>query len=431
MLSINKKTKIGIIGLGYVGLPLAIELSKKFNTTGFDIDEGRISDLLNGKDATLEISKKILKETYLKFTNDVNDISTCDIYIITVPTPVDKNNNPNFSPLESATKTVSQVLSKKNIVIYESTVYPGATEEKCVPILEKTSGLKYNHDFFCGYSPERINPGDNEHTLKNITKVVAGSNELCTDIICELYDSIITAGTHKVSSIAIAEAAKVIENVQRDVNIALINELAMIFNKLNLDTKEILDAAGTKWNFMPFQPGLVGGHCIGVDPYYLTHRAVEIGYNPEIILAGRRINDGMSKYISDRTINQLTNNDINPIGAKIAIFGLTFKENCPDMRNTKVINIIDSLLKNNCDVLVTDPYANKFEAKEKYGIDLISKDNIKKVDAVILALAHKEYKKITLSQWENMFNGNGIIIDVKSFFDKDYFLNSKISHWRL
>jgi len=431
MLHLNKKTKIGIIGLGYVGLPLAIEMSKKFNTTGFDINEERISNLLNGKDATLEISKKTLKETSLKFTSEINDISSCDIYIVTVPTPVDKNNNPNFSPLESATKTVSQVLSKKNIVIYESTVYPGATEQKCVPILEKISGLKYNHDFFCGYSPERINPGDKNHTLTNITKIVSGSNELCTDIVSELYNSIIPAGTHKVSSIEIAEAAKVIENIQRDVNIALINELAMIFNKLGLDTKEVLDAAGTKWNFMPFQPGLVGGHCIGVDPYYLMHRAVEIGYNPEIILAGRRINDGMAKYISDRTINQLTNKGINPIGAKIAIFGITFKENCPDMRNTKVVNIVDNLLKHNCDVIVTDPYANQIEVKEKYNIDLITKDKIKNVDAVILALAHKEYKNITLSQWENIFNGNGIIVDVKSFFDKDYFNTSKITHWRL
>tara|TARA_Y100001935_G_scaffold254549_1_gene263947 strand:+ start:3617 stop:4912 length:1296 start_codon:yes stop_codon:yes gene_type:complete len=431
MLSINKKTKIGIIGLGYVGLPLAIELSKKFNTTGFDINEGRVSDLLNGKDTTLEISKKILKETYLKFTNDVNDISNCDIYIITVPTPVDKNNNPNFSPLESATKTVSQILSKKNIVIYESTVYPGATEEICVPILEKNSGLKYNHDFFCGYSPERINPGDNDHTLKNITKLVAGSNELCTDIICELYGSIITAGTHKVSSIAIAEAAKVIENVQRDVNIALINELAMIFNKLDLDTKEILDAAGTKWNFMPFQPGLVGGHCIGVDPYYLTHRAAEIGYHPEIILAGRRINDGMAKYISDLTIKEMTRKGINPVDAKVAVLGLTFKENCPDTRNTKSVNIIENLLKYDCDVVVSDPYADISEAKERFNIEIKNLDTLEDINAVVLCVAHSEYDNINLKSWKKLFSKKGVFIDVKSVYNKGFFSNSDISYWRL
>ena len=430
-MKINRKTTVGVIGLGYVGLPLAIEMSKKYNTLGYDINERRIKDLSNGFDITLEVSKKALKETTLNFTSQITDMSACDIYIITVPTPVDKNNNPDFSPLESATKLVAKVLSKDNIVVYESTVYPGATEEKCVPFLEEFSGLKYNIDFFCGYSPERINPGDKNHNLKNIVKVVSGSNELCADVVDELYNSIVPAGTHKVSSIAVAEAAKVIENIQRDVNIALINELAMIFNRLDLDTKEVLDAAKTKWNFIPFQPGLVGGHCIGVDPYYLTHRAAEIGYNPEIILAGRRINDGMAKYISDQTINLLTNQGINPVGAKVAIFGITFKENCPDMRNTKVVDVVNSLLKHNCDVIVSDPFANKTEAKEKYNINLIAKDKIRDVDAIILALAHEEYRNITLQQWEKMFNNNGIIIDVKSFFNKNYFDSSKTLHWRL
>ena len=349
----NKNINIAVVGLGYVGLPLAIELSKKYPTIGYDLNESRVSKLIAGKDETLEVSKKELNNSSLKISSKITDISNCEIFIITVPTPVNKNKNPDFYPLESATESVAQFINKNNIVIYESTVYPGATEEKCVPILEEKSGLKYNHDFFCGYSPERINPGDKKRTFKNITKVVSGSNDQCANIVNKLYQSIIPAGTHKVSSIAIAEAAKVIENVQRDVNIALINELSMIFNKLDLDTEEVLKAAGTKWNFLPFRPGLVGGHCIGVDPYYLTHRAAEIGYHPNIILAGRKINDGMSKYISEKAIIEMTKIGKNPVGSNIAVLGITFKENCPDIRNTKVVDIIQNLKKYDCNIFTS------------------------------------------------------------------------------
>jgi len=336
-----------------------------------------------------------------------------------------------MNSLASASATVGKVLNEGNIVIYESTVYPGATEEFCVPILGEKSGLKYNVEFFCGYSPERINPGDKKHSLKTITKITSGSNEKIAEFVDILYKSIVSAGTHKASSIAVAEAAKVIENIQRDVNIALINELSMIFNELGLDTNEVLEAAGTKWNFLPFQPGLVGGHCIGVDPYYLTHKAREIGYHPEIILAGRRINDTMGKNIADRAITEMTKAGINPIGAKVAVLGITFKENCPDLRNTKVPDIINHLKTYSCEIRVTDPFANSNEAKEQLNIDLLDLNKMDGNDVIIIAVAHDDYKNFTEDQLQKMFNGNGVLIDVKSIYDKDFFPENAINYWRL
>jgi len=431
MEKIDKNKKIAIIGLGYVGLPLAIAFSKKYPTIGFDKNVTRINDLEKGIDKTLEVPEKELKSSNISFTKESSNLSDCNVYIITVPTPVDKYNNPDMKPLASASKTVGEILSMGDLVIYESTVYPGATEEYCVPILEKISGLKYNKDFFCGYSPERINPGDEEHKLTSIPKVTSGSNEETAISVDNLYKSIITAGTHMASSIAVAEASKVIENIQRDVNIALINELSMIFNKLNLDTSEVLEAAGTKWNFLPFRPGLVGGHCIGVDPYYLTHKAQEIGYHPEMILAGRRINDTMDKYIADSTISEMTKAGINPVGAKIAVLGLTFKENCPDLRNTKVPGIIKNLKVYGCEVVVSDPFADKDEAREHLNLKLVELSKVTKKDAVILAVGHNEYNEISKEQWQTFFNGKGIFIDVKSIYKNDYFTNTDIKHWRL
>ena len=326
---------------------------------------------------------------------------------------------------------VGSMLKKGDIVIYESTVYPGATEEVCVPMLEEVSSLVYNADFYCGYSPERINPGDKKRTLTNITKITSGSNDEVATIIDELYNSILLKGTHKASSIPVAEAAKVIENIQRDVNIALINELSILFNKLGLDTIEVLEAAGSKWNFLPFRPGLVGGHCIGVDPYYLTHKATEIGYNPEMILAGRRINDGMGKFIANTAISEMAKAGINPIGAKVAVFGLTFKENCPDLRNSKVIDVIENLKKFNCNVIVTDSFADEDESKNLYSINLTKIDQIKDINAVVLTVGHYDYKKMKPSAWEKILNNNGVIIDVKSIYSKEYFIESPINHWRL
>jgi len=427
----NQDSKIGIIGIGYVGLPLAIEFSKQYPTVGYDKNKNRLNQLKNGIDKTNEISEKDLKSAKLKYSTKSKDITNCNVYIVTVPTPVDKFNNPDMSDLASASTTVGKVLNKSDVVIYESTVYPGATEEFCVPILEKESGLGYNTDFFCGYSPERINPGDKKHTLTTIKKIISGSNKETTDFIDELYKSIIPAGTHKTSSIAVAEAAKVIENIQRDVNIALINELSLIFNKLNIDTNEVLEAAGSKWNFLRFRPGLVGGHCIGVDPYYLTHKATEIGYHPEIILAGRRINDSMGKFIADCTIIEMAKARINPVGAKIAVFGLTFKENCPDLRNTKVPGIINHLQTHGCKILVSDPYADADESKYYYNIDLLDKDQISNCEAVVAAVSHDEYKVITKENWQKIIKNKGVFIDVKSMFSRDFFFGTNITHWRL
>ena len=422
---------IAVIGLGYVGLPLAVEFSKKYLTIGFDKNENRITQLKDGIDKTLEVTKQDLKASKLSYSTELKDIADCNVYIVTVPTPVDKFNNPDMSLLASASVTIGKVLKENDVVIYESTVYPGATEEFCVPILEKKSGLKYNNNFFCGYSPERINPGDKKHTLTTITKVTSGSNKKTADFVDQLYSSIVPVGTFKVSSIAVAEAAKVIENIQRDVNIALINELSMIFDKMNLDTKDILEAAGTKWNFLSFYPGLVGGHCIGVDPYYLTHKATKVGHHPEMILAGRSINDSMGKFIAERTIAEMAEARINPVGAKVAVLGITFKENCPDLRNSQVPNIINQLHTYGCEISVSDPYADAEEAKNLYNIDLLDINNNVNNDAIIIAVVHDEYKSIAKKHWQKMYNGKGIFIDVKSVYDKDFFSSTNVSHWRL
>tara|TARA_B100000212_G_scaffold334828_1_gene306039 strand:+ start:34 stop:1341 length:1308 start_codon:yes stop_codon:yes gene_type:complete len=424
---------IAVIGLGYVGLPLAVELSKKNNVVGFDINKTRIKELKENFDRTNELSEKELssKKNNLRFTTLRSKIKNSNIYIVTVPTPVDKNNKPYLEPLISASKLIGSLLKKNNIVIYESTVYPGCTEEVCVPILEKESNLVYNKDFSCGYSPERVNPGDSKKTLTKIVKVVSGSNEYSLKKIDDLYRSIIVAGTYKASSIKVAEAAKVIENTQRDLNIALINELALIFDRLEIDTSEVLEAASTKWNFIPFKPGLVGGHCIGVDPYYLTHKAMEVGYHPQIILAGRRLNDNIGQFIASKTISHLIKKDINPIGAKVAILGLTFKEDCPDLRDTKVSTIFWSLKEHQVNVVVSDSQAIRKEAKDQLGIDLISPDKIRNQDAIIIAVCHAEYFHFKKEDWNRMLKDNGVIIDVKSIYSKIDFNKTKFSYWSL
>ena len=422
---------IAVIGLGYVGLPLAIEFSRKYSTFGFDKDLDRIKQLKNSYDKTLEVEEEEIDNSSIFFTEDTKDIANCNIYIITVPTPVNSLNEPDLTPLSLASAMIGKLLKKDDVVIYESTVYPGATEEFCVPILEQKSNLIFNMDFYCGYSPERINPGDKEHSLTTITKITSGSNLIIADYIDGLYNSIITAGTHKASSIKVAEAAKVIENIQRDVNIALINELSIIFKKLNLDTSEILEAAGSKWNFMPFRPGLVGGHCIGVDPYYLTYKATEIGYHPEMILSGRRINDNMGKFIADCTVAELAKKNIDTKSAKVAILGITFKENCPDIRNTKIPDIINHLKVYKCKIYAVDPFADIAETKLKYNVDLLSLDQIAECDAVIIAVAHDEYKLIAKEDWQKLLKNKGVLIDVKSILSKNYFIDTDITHWRL
>ncbi|SDJ61011.1 UDP-N-acetyl-D-galactosamine dehydrogenase [Pedobacter sp. ok626] len=423
---LDAHTKIAIIGLGYVGLPLAVEFAKKYKTFGFDINEARIAELNSGFDHTLEISSDDLNHelTYdctsplgLYCTNDLEKIRSCSVYIVTVPTPVDKNNRPDLTPLIKASMTVGQVLKKGDIVIYESTVYPGVTEDECVPILAKTSGLRFNIDFFAGYSPERINPGDKSHTVANILKITSGSTPEIAEIVDQLYNSIITAGTHKASSIKVAEAAKIIENAQRDINIAFVNELAMIFNRLGINTNEVLNAASTKWNFLNFRPGLVGGHCIGVDPYYLAQKAQEVGYHPEIILAGRRVNDGMGAYVADQLIKQMIQKNTHIIGAKVLVLGFTFKENCPDVRNTKVIDIINRLKEYNVHVTVHDPWANVENAKHEYGIICENGESkTRKYDGILLAVAHQEFKGIDLRE---LCKKNGVIYDVKSILPNE------------
>tara|TARA_Y100001970_G_C14156361_1_gene815795 strand:+ start:158 stop:1375 length:1218 start_codon:yes stop_codon:yes gene_type:complete len=392
---LNKKPKIAIIGLGYVGLPLAIEFGKIYHTIGYDLDRNRINELKVGIDKTLEQTKEqIIASPQLLFSHDLSDITDCNFYIVAVPTPVDKHKNPNLNPLIKASKTVGANISKGDIIIYESTVYPGATEEVCVPVLESKSGLVYNKDFYCGYSPERINPGDKEHTLKRVVKVTSGSTSESAKIVNELYQSIVPAGTHLAPNMATAEAAKVIENIQRDVNIALINELFMIFDKLGINTSDVLEAAGTKWNFQKFRPGLVGGHCIGVDPYYLTYKAQSIGFHPEMILSGRRTNDSMGIYIAQKVIHEMTKSGINPVGAKVGIFGITFKPNCPDIRNTKVIDIINELINCNCEIIVTDPWANKNIVKREYNIELVDQEEMDTIDFGVIAVKHDNFKNI-------------------------------------
>jgi UDP-N-acetyl-D-galactosamine dehydrogenase len=412
--------KIALIGLGYVGLPLAVEFGKKLDTIGFDINKHRIQELKQGNDSTLEVEPEGLRQaTKLSYTNNTDDIKNCNIYIVTVPTPIDEYKNPDLTPLRKSSETVGSLIDKGDIIIYESTVYPGATEEVCVPILEKQSGLKFNQDFYCGYSPERINPGDKEHRVTNIKKVTSGSTPEIATIVDNLYKEIIVAGTHKASSIKVAEAAKVIENTQRDVNIALINELSIIFNKLGIDTEAVLNAAGTKWNFLPFRPGLVGGHCIGVDPYYLTHKAIEVGYKPEIILAGRRLNDGMGKYVANQVATLMTKKRIHVIDANILIMGLTFKENCPDLRNTRVVDLVEEFKEFNCSVDVYDPWVNKQEANREYGITPVDSLAKGKYDAVVLAVSHDEFKKMSIEEINILGKDNFVLYDIKYLLKAD------------
>ena len=411
--------KIAVIGLGYVGLPLAVEFGKKYLTVGFDINNCRVEDLKNGIDNTLEINSDILLSTlsngFFSVSSNKNDLKECNIYIITVPTPTDKNNRPLLTPLIQASETVGSVLKKGDIVIYESTVYPGVTEEECVPVLEKTSGLKYNVDFFAGYSPERINPGDKEHTVSKILKVTSGSNPEIAIIVDSLYNSIITAGTYMATSIKVAEAAKVIENSQRDINIAFVNELSKIFNLLGIDTNDVLDAASTKWNFLKFKPGLVGGHCIGVDPYYLAQKAQEVGYHPEIILAGRRLNDGMGKHVATETIKIMIRKGLSVKKSRILILGFTFKEDCPDVRNTKVIDIISELETYGVTIIVSDPWADPTEVKHEYNIDTFKKIPDEKFDAIVLAVGHTNFKKIDIQSY---LKQPSVLFDVKSILNK-------------
>ncbi|SMY38175.1 MULTISPECIES: Vi polysaccharide biosynthesis UDP-N-acetylglucosamine C-6 dehydrogenase TviB [Photobacterium] len=416
-----ENTTIGIIGLGYVGLPLAVEFGKQHNTIGFDICAKRIAELRDKNDFTLECSTSELKAAKkLEYTVNIEDLTQCNVFIVTVPTPIDKHKQPDLSLLVKASEMIGKILKVDDIVIYESTVYPGATEEICIPILERVSGFKFNQDFYAGYSPERINPGDKEHRVTNILKVTSGSTPEAAEFIDKLYQSIIKAGTHKASSIKVAEAAKVIENTQRDVNIALINELSIIFNKLNIDTLEVLEAAATKWNFLPFRPGLVGGHCIGVDPYYLTQKAQSVGYHPEMILAGRRLNDTMGKFVVSQLIKKMLKKRIHVKGANILVMGLSFKENCPDLRNTKVVNIISELEEYNINVDVMDPWCSREEAKSEYGLELC--DDIKKghYDAIIIAVAHNEFKVMGADEIKSLGKSKHVIYDLKYVLEKQY-----------
>lgn len=411
--------KIAVIGLGYVGLPLAAEFGKSFDTVGFDIDQHRIKELSEGYDRTLEVDQAELQQaSMLSFSAAYEDLASCQIYIVTVPTPIDEHKQPNLTPLVKASAMLGKVVSKGDIIIYESTVYPGATEEVCIPEVERVSGLVFNQDFFAGYSPERINPGDKEHRVTSILKVTSGSTPEIAEEIDQIYRSIITAGTYKASSIKVAEAAKVIENTQRDVNIALINELSIIFNKLEIDTLEVLEAAGTKWNFLPFRPGLVGGHCIGVDPYYLTHKAQTVGYHPEMILAGRRLNDGMGAYVVSQLIKNMLKKRIHIEGAKILVMGLTFKENCPDLRNTRVVDIVAELKEYNTHVDVIDPWCSSEESEREYGISL-TKSPKYKYDAIILAVGHHQFKAMSAEDIRAYGKSKHVLYDLKYVLEKD------------
>ncbi len=410
--------RICVIGLGYVGLPLARLFSTKYQTVGYDLNPKRVEELMSGHDSTLEVDDSLLQSALaggFRCTTDLEEIRACNFYVVAVPTPVDKNNNPDLRPLYGASETVGKVISKGDIVVYESTVYPGVTEDECVPIVERVSGLKYNTDFFAGYSPERINPGDKEHTVEKIKKVTSGSTPETARIVNEVYASVITAGTHPAPSIKVAEAAKVIENAQRDINIAFVNELAKIFNRMGIDTQAMLEAAATKWNFLPFKPGLVGGHCIGVDPYYLAQAAQRYGYNPEIILAGRRMNDGMGEYVADQVVKLMLKKGIQVLGSKILVFGFTFKENCPDVRNTRVIDIVHTLEEYKANVTVYDPWANAAIAKHEYGVELQNDLPKEKFDAVILAVAHDEFRELDMKQ---ITNGVSVVYDVKGILSE-------------
>lgn len=412
-----RNCKLGIIGLGYVGLPLAVEFGKHFRTIGFDIKASRVAELKKGRDSTLEVEPEGLKAAkLLSYTTKISDLRACKVYIATVPTPIDGYKRPDLSPIERASELIGQVLKKGDVVIYESTVYPGCTEEVAVPILERVSGLKFNRDFFAGYSPERINPGDKQHRLTTIKKVTSGSTPQVATFIDNLYGSIIKAGTHKASSIRVAEAAKVIENTQRDVNIALINELALIFNRLGIDTEEVLEAAGSKWNFLPFRPGLVGGHCIGVDPYYLTHKAQEIGYHPEMILAGRRINDNMGIYVAERVAQLMINKRIHVKGSRILMMGLTFKENCPDLRNSKVADVIRELKKFGARIDVYDPWVDTQECLREYGFKPMRRLSKRTYDAIVLAVAHQQFREMGIDAIRALAKPQHVLYDIKYLF---------------
>ena len=423
---------VAVIGLGYVGLPLAVEFGKIRQVIGFDIDENRIADLIGGKDRTLEMTSKDLKDAkYLNYSSDINALKAANIFIITVPTPIDDANRPNLTPLIKASEMVGKVLKKGDIVIYESTVFPGCTEEVCVPLLEKFSDLSFNKDFFCGYSPERINPGDKVNTLTKIKKITSGSSVESANAIDKFYASIIKAGTHKASSIKVAEAAKVIENTQRDLNIALVNELSVLFDRLNIDTIEVLEAAGTKWNFLPFRPGMVGGHCIGVDPYYLTHKAEEVGYHPQIIASGRRMNDNMARYAARNVIKLMINNGIDISKSRVGVLGITFKENCPDIRNSKVVDLVKELEKWGVEVVITDPYANIDEVNDEYGLKLFSMESLPLVDALVVAVSHKKYRELNFDQLRQLVKSEKpVLADLKAIYDKDEALSKGFTLFR-
>lgn len=426
-------SKIAVIGLGYVGLPLAVEFGKQRETIGFDINLNRITELNSGIDNTLEVAKdELAKAVDLTFTADLENIKQCGIYIVTVPTPIDAANRPDLTPLRRASETVASVLQKGDVVIYESTVYPGCTEEVCVPILEALSGLKYNLDFFCGYSPERINPGDKVNTLTKIKKVTSGSNIETAELVDKLYLSIIEAGTFPATTIKVAEAAKVIENTQRDLNIALVNELSVIFERLDIDTLDVLEAAGSKWNFLPFRPGMVGGHCIGVDPYYLTHKAEMVGYHPQVILAGRRINDNMSRYVAKCLIKKMVQNGIDLSTAKIGVLGVTFKENCPDIRNSKVVDLIGELNTWGVDVVIADPWAEPEEVKEEYGFDLVDFDSLHNLDSIVVAVGHNEFRSLTPKDLIKLTHtGKPVLADVKAIFERESLVEAGFTVFRL
>jgi UDP-N-acetyl-D-galactosamine dehydrogenase len=424
--------RIAVVGLGYVGLPVAVAFGKAHPVVGFDIKDSRIAELKAGRDSTGEVEPQDLAQSRIQFTNDTEDLRRCDFFIVAVPTPVDSGNTPDLSPLIGASRSIGQALKAGDIVVYESTVYPGATEEDCIPVLEAASGLKFGTDFTVGYSPERINPGDREHTFTKIKKVVSGSDAKTLDIIAEVYGSVVTAGVHRASSLKVAEAAKVIENTQRDLNIALMNELAVVFERMGIDTQEVLDAAGSKWNFLPFRPGLVGGHCIGVDPYYLTHKAEQLGYIPQVILAGRRINDNMGRYVARSTIKQMLQCKHDVAKCRVGVLGVTFKENCPDIRNSKVVDIVGELRSWGVEVVLTDPHADAQELHEEYGLSLGTIDPAHQVDALVVAVAHSEFRAMTSQQLRGLVRSeHPVLIDVKSLYKRADLEAAGFHVWRL
>jgi UDP-N-acetyl-D-galactosamine dehydrogenase len=424
--------RIAVVGLGYVGLPVAVAFGKAHPVVGFDIKDSRIAELKAGRDSTGEVEPQDLAQSRIQFTNDTEDLRRCDFFIVAVPTPVDSGNTPDLSPLIGASRSIGQALKAGDIVVYESTVYPGATEEDCIPVLEAASGLKFGTDFTVGYSPERINPGDREHTFTKIKKVVSGSDAKTLDIIAEVYGSVVTAGVHRASSLKVAEAAKVIENTQRDLNIALMNELAVVFERMGIDTQEVLEAAGSKWNFLPFRPGLVGGHCIGVDPYYLTHKAEQLGYIPQVILAGRRINDNMGRYVARCTIKQMLQCKHDVAKCRVGVLGVTFKENCPDIRNSKVVDIVGELRSWGVEVVLTDPHADAQELHEEYGLSLGTIDPAHQVDALVVAVAHSEFRAMTSQQLRGLVRSeHPVLIDVKSLYKRADLEAAGFHVWRL